>query len=153
MKQILKRILVFVLFIFIAIQLYQPALNVDKGEAVTKDFTRVYKMPDEVETLFRNSCYDCHSNNTEYAWYDYIQPAKTLVESHIKEAKDDLNFSEWDAYSNRKKERLLNSIKEQIVNRKMPLSSYTLMHRKAKLSDDEIKTTTNWLNAQNKVYE
>jgi cytochrome c553 len=153
MKQILKRILVFVLFIFIVIQLYQPALNVDKGEAVTKDFTRVYKMPDEVETLFRNSCYDCHSNNTEYTWYDYIQPARTLVESHIKEAKDDLNFSEWDTYSNRKKERLLNSIKEQIVNRKMPLSSYTLMHRKAKLSDDEIKKITDWLNAQNKVYE
>lgn len=153
MKQILKRILVFVLFIFIAIQLYQPALNVYKGEAVTKDFTRVYKMPDEVETLFRNSCYDCHSNNTEYVWYDYMQPARTLVESHIKEAKDDLNFSEWDTYSSRKQERLLNSIKEQIVNRKMPLTSYTLMHRKAKLSDDEIKKITDWLNAQNKVYE
>ncbi|PWN65586.1 heme-binding domain-containing protein [Chryseobacterium viscerum] len=153
MKQILKRILVFVLFIFIAIQLYQPALNLDKGEAVTKDFTRVYKMPDEVETLFRHSCYDCHSNNTEYAWYDYIQPGRTLVENHIKEAKDDLNFSEWDTYSSRKQERLLNSIKEQIVNRKMPLSSYTLMHRKAKLSDDEIKKITDWLNAQNKVYE
>lgn len=153
MNQILKRILVFVLFLFIAIQLYQPSFNVDKGEAVTKDFTRLYTMPAEVQTLFRNSCYDCHSNNTDYVWYDYIQPARTLVESHIKEAKNDLNFSEWETYSNRKQERLLNSIKEQIVNRKMPLSSYTLMHRKAKLSDDEIKMITHWLNAQNQVYE
>ena len=153
MKQILKRILVFVLFFFIAIQLYQPALNVDKGKAVTKDFTKFYKMPDEVKTVFRNSCYDCHSNNTDYAWYDYIQPARILVEKHIKDAKDDLNFNEWETYSNRKQERLLNSIKEQMVNRQMPLSSYTLMHRKAKLNDDEIKTITNWLKEQNKVYE
>lgn len=153
MKQILKRILVFVLFLFIAIQLYQPAFNIDKGKVVTKDFTRVYKMPAEVQTLFRNSCYDCHSNHTDYVWYDYIQPARALVENHIKEAKDDLNFSEWETYSNRKQERLLNSIRQQIVNRQMPLSSYTLMHRKAKLSDDEIKAMTEWLKEQNKVYE
>lgn len=153
MKQILKRILVFVLFLFIAIQLYQPAFNIDKGNAATKDFIRVYKMPAEVQTLFRNSCYDCHSNNTDYVWYDYIQPVRSVVESHIKEAKNDLNFNEWETYSNRKQERLLNSIKEQIVNRHMPLSSYTLMHRKAKLSDDEIKTMTEWLKEQSKVYE
>ncbi|BFO65729.1 heme-binding domain-containing protein [Chryseobacterium sp. S0630] len=153
MKQILKRILVFVLFLFIAIQLYQPAFNIDKGKAVTKDFTRVYNMPAEVQTLFRNSCYDCHSNTTDYAWYDYIQPARALVENHIKDAKDDLNFSEWETYSNRKQVRLLNSIKEQIVNRQMPLSSYTLMHRKAKLSDGEIKIMTEWLKEQSKVYE
>ncbi len=153
MKQILKRILVFVLFLFIAIQLYQPAFNIDKGKVVTKDFTRVYKMPAEVQTLFRNSCYDCHSNHTDYVWYDYIQPARELVENHIKEAKDDLNFSEWETYSNRKQERLLNSIRQQIVNRQMPLSSYTLMHRKAKLSDDEIKAMTEWLKEQSKVYE
>ncbi|MEN5309198.1 heme-binding domain-containing protein [Chryseobacterium cucumeris] len=153
MKQILKRILVFVLFLFIAIQMYQPAFNIDKGRAATKDFIRVYKMPAEVQTLFRNSCYDCHSNNTDYVWYDYIQPVRSVVESHIKEAKNDLNFNEWETYSNRKQERLLNSIKEQIVNRQMPLSSYTLMHRKAKLSDDEIKTMTEWLKEQSKVYE
>lgn len=153
MKQILKRILVFVLFLFIAIQLYQPAFTIDKGNAATKDFIRVYKMPAEVQTLFRNSCYDCHSNNTDYVWYDYIQPVRSVVESHIKEAKNDLNFNEWETYSNRKQERLLNSIKEQIVNRQMPLSSYTLMHRKAKLSDDEIKTMTEWLKEQSKVYE
>ncbi|WP_079243785.1 heme-binding domain-containing protein [Chryseobacterium indologenes] len=153
MKQILKRVLVFVLSLFIAIQLYQPAFNMDKGKAVTKDFTRVYKMPAEVQTLFRNSCYDCHSNNTDYVWYDYIQPARLLVENHIKEAKNDLNFSEWETYSNRKQERLLNSIKEQIINRQMPLSSYTLMHRKAKLSDNEIKIMTEWLKEQSKVYE
>lgn len=148
MKRVLKIILAIVLFIFIAIQFYQPALNVDKGQVYTTDFTQVYKMPVEVKAMFKTSCYDCHSNNTNYVWYDYIQPTRALVENHIKDAKKDLNFNEWGTYSNRKQERLINSIKEQIETKKMPLSSYTIMHKKAKLNDKQIKVLTNWLKEQ-----
>lgn len=148
MKKVLKIILAIVLFIFIAIQFYQPALNVDKGQVYTTDFTQFYEMPVQVKTMFQTSCYDCHSNNTKYVWYDYIQPARALVESHIKNAKEDLNFNEWGTYSNRKQERLLNSIKEQIETKQMPLSSYTLMHKDAKLNDEQIKTLTDWLKEQ-----
>ena len=148
MKRVLKIMLAIVLFIFIAIQFYQPALNVDKGQVYTTDFTQVYKMPIEVKAMLQTSCYDCHSNNTNYVWYDYVQPARTLVENHIKNAKQDLNFNEWGTYSNRKQERLLNSIKEQIETKQMPLSSYTIMHKKAKLNDEQIKVLTNWLKEQ-----
>ncbi|WP_230154279.1 heme-binding domain-containing protein [Flavobacterium sp. CECT 9288] len=148
MKRVLKIMLTIVLFIFIAIQFYQPALNVDKGQVYTTDFTQVYKMPIEVKAMLQTSCYDCHSNNTNYVWYDYVQPARTLVENHIKNAKQDLNFNEWGTYSNRKQERLLNSIKEQIETKQMPLSSYTIMHENAKLNDEQIKVLTNWLKKQ-----
>lgn len=148
MKRVLKIILATVLLIFIAIQFYQPALNVDKGQVYTTDFTQVYKMPIEVKAMLQTSCYDCHSNNTNYVWYDYVQPARTLVENHIKNAKQDLNFNEWGTYSNRKQERLLNSIKEQIESKQMPLSSYTIMHKNAKLNDEQIKVLTNWLKEQ-----
>ena len=148
MKKVLKIILAIVLFIFIAIQFYQPALNVDKGQVYPTDFTQVYNMPVEVKAMFQTSCYDCHSNNTSYIWYDYIQPARTLVENHIKNAKEDLNFNEWGTYSTRKQERLLNSIKEQIETKQMPLSSYTMMHKHPKLNDEQIKTLTHWLKGQ-----
>ena len=148
MNRVLKIILAIVLFIFIAIQFYQPALNVDKGQVYTTDFTQAYKMPVQVKAMFQTSCYDCHSNNTKYVWYDYVQPARALVENHIKNAKEDLNFNEWGTYSNRKQERLLNSIKEQIETKQMPLSSYTLMHKDAKLNDEQIKTLTDWLKEQ-----
>ena len=148
MKRVLKIMLTIVLFIFIAIQFYQPALNVDKGQVYTTDFTQVYKMPIEVKAMLQTSCYDCHSNNTNYVWYDYVQPARTLVENHIKNAKQDLNFNEWGTYSNRKQERLLHSIKEQIETKQMPLSSYTIMHENAKLNDEQIKVLTNWLKEQ-----
>ncbi|QIY83168.1 heme-binding domain-containing protein [Chryseobacterium sp. NEB161] len=148
MKKVLKIILAIVLFIFIAIQFYQPALNLDKRQVYTTDFTQVYKMPVQVKAMFQTSCCDCHSNNTNYVWYDYIQPARALVENHIKNAKEDLNFNEWGNYSNRKQERLLNSIKEQIETKQMPLSSYTLMHKDAKLNYEQIKTLTDWLKGQ-----
>lgn len=93
MKKVLKIILAIVLFIFIGMQFYQPALNVDKGQVYTTDFTQAYKMPVQVKAMFQTSCYDCHSNNTKYVWYDYVQPARALVENHIKNAKEDLNFN------------------------------------------------------------
>lgn len=148
MKKVLKIILAIVLFIFIAIQFYQPALNLDKGQVYTTDFTQVYKMPVEVKAMLQTSCYDCHSNNTKYVWYDYIQPARAIVENHINNAKEDLNFNEWGTYTNRKQERLLNSIKEQIETKQMPLSSYTMMHKNTKLNDEQIKILTNWLKEQ-----
>ena len=64
MKKVLKIILAIVLFIFIGMQFYQPALNVDKGQVYTTDFTQAYKMPVQVKAMFQTSCYDCHSNNT-----------------------------------------------------------------------------------------
>lgn len=149
MKKSLKMIAAIVLSIFIAIQFYQPARNVDKGQAYVTDFMQAYNsMPIEVKTILHSSCYDCHSNNTNYVWYDYIQPARALIENHIKNAKEDLNFNEWGTYSNRKQQRLLNSIIEQIETKKMPLASYTLLHSNAKLDETQVKVLTKWLKEQ-----
>lgn len=149
MKKALKITGAMLLLVFIAVQFYQPAPNVDKGQVYTSDFTQNYPaMPDEVKTAIRTSCYDCHSNNTNYEWYDYIQPARSLVEKHIKDGKENLNFSEWDTYSGRKQKRLITSIKKQIETKEMPMSSYTLMHKDAQLNDQQIKTLTQWLKEQ-----
>ncbi|MDQ1803658.1 heme-binding domain-containing protein [Chryseobacterium sp. CKR4-1] len=149
MKRVLKIFAAIMLLVFIAVQFYQPARNADKGQVYKTDFIKTHKtMPVEVKTLLQTSCYDCHSNNTNYQWYDYIQPARSLVDKHIKDAKEDLNFNEWATYSGRKQERLINSIKKQIETKKMPMSSYTLMHKDAKLNDRQIKLITDWLEKQ-----
>ena len=48
-------------------------------------------------------CYGCHSNNIHYPWYSMIQPVAWFLEHHIKEGKTELNFNEWDDYSDRRK--------------------------------------------------
>jgi hypothetical protein len=109
------------------------------------DFLLVNNPPENISTLLKESCYDCHSNNTEYPWYNKMQPAAWFLEEHIKEGKAELNFNEWENYSDRRKNSKLKSIINQIKDDEMPLSSYTLFHRDAILSDAEKKTLIDYM--------
>lgn len=148
MKKVRKITFVTLLFVFVVIQLFQPALNVKENQESSTGFLQMYNMPSEVEAMFLISCYDCHSDHTNYQWYDYIQPGRWLVEGHIEKAKTYLNFNEWDTYSVRKQERLLRSMAVQIETGKMPLSSYTLIHRDAVLRKTQIDVLSKWLKEQ-----
>ena len=145
MKKIIKKILFIGLIIFLLMQLYQPARNESFEQDITGNFTKVYNVPKNVEAIVRTSCYDCHSNNTNYPWYANIQPVRFFMEHHIKEAKEDLNFSEWGNYSKRKQENKLDRIVKQIKSDEMPLASYTLIHKNARLTTVQKKEVMDWI--------
>lgn len=146
MKISIKKILFIGLIIFLLMQLYQPARNIGFEQDITADFTKVYNVPKKVEIILRTSCYDCHSNNTNYPWYSYIQPARFLMESHIAAGKENLNFNEWGNYSSRKQNNKLDRIAKQIQSNEMPLASYTLIHKNATLSATQKKEVLDWIN-------
>ncbi|MBA4318526.1 MAG: cytochrome C [Flavobacterium sp.] len=146
MKRIIKKILFIGLIIFLLMQLYQPARNISFEQDITGNFTKVYNVPKNVEIILRTSCYDCHSNNTYYPWYSYIQPVRFFMESHIKEGKENLNFNEWGNYSDRKQNNKLDRIAKQIESNEMPLSSYTLIHKNAILTASQKKEVLDWIN-------
>ncbi|WP_395050321.1 heme-binding domain-containing protein [Flavobacterium sp.] len=150
MKNSIKKILFIGLIIFLLMQLYQPARNLGYEQDLTANFTKVYNVPKNVETILRTSCYDCHSNNTIYPWYSYLQPVRFFMDSHINEGKENLNFSEFGKYSKRKQENKLDRIAKQIKSAKMPLSSYTLIHKNAVLNTTEKELVINWINTLNK---
>ncbi|MFX8999724.1 heme-binding domain-containing protein, partial [Acinetobacter baumannii] len=87
MKGRVKNVLLVLIALVILMQFYQPAVNKTVTTADNVDFITMYSPPADVAETLRMSCFDCHSNNTNYRWYDYIQPARTLVESHIQSAK------------------------------------------------------------------
>lgn len=145
MKKIIKKILFIGLIIFLLMQLYQPARNESFEQDITANFTKVYNVPKNVEAIVRTSCYDCHSNNTNYPWYSNVQPVGFFMEHHIKEAKEDLNFDEWGKYSKRKQDNKLDRIAKQIKSNEMPLSSYTMIHKNATLSATQKKEIINWI--------
>lgn len=123
---------------FLAIQFFQPERNQNK--LITEaDFLKSSRLTDSVRYLFRNACYDCHSNNTSYPWYTNIQPVGWIMENHIREGKEELNLSEFWSYSQRKQISKLNSIANSIEDDLMPLASYKLMHANANLSGSEKK--------------
>ena len=139
-----KKILLALLIVFIAIQFIQPAHNIS-GQVLPTDITKTVNVPDKVLDIFKNACYDCHSNNTRYPWYVHIQPMGWMMARHIKNGKDNLNFNDFGSYSKRKQANKLQSIETSIKEGTMPLSSYVSMHTDARLSAEDKKLITDWV--------
>lgn len=146
MKKITKRILFIGTIVFLLMQLYQPSRNEGSKKEMTESFVRVYTVPENIKTVLRTSCYDCHSNNTYYPWYSNIQPIRFFMDSHIEKGKKDLNFDEFGNYSKRKQTSKLDGIMKQIKSDEMPLSSYTLIHKEAILTTAQKKEVIYWMN-------
>ena len=138
-----KKILFVIVIVFMAIQFIQPAHNTS-GQALPTDITKTVSVPDKVLSIFKKSCYDCHSNNTRYPWYVYTQPMGWMMAGHIKNGKENLNFSEFGTYSKRKQANKLRAIATSIKEGSMPLSSYTVMHTDGKLGIEDKKLITEW---------
>jgi hypothetical protein len=127
-------------FLVVLVGIQFVPTNRNQSEVVPKsDFMLVNNVPKDVQDKLKVSCYDCHSNNTAYPWYNKIQPAAWFLEDHIKEGKDELNFNEWGELSERRKNSKLRSIISQIEDDEMPLDSYTFIHWDAKFSELEKK--------------
>jgi len=133
------------LIAFVGIQ-FMPTIRNQNNEVLETDFTKTFTVPTNIQNLLKNSCYDCHSNNTNYPWYNKIQPVSWFLEHHIKEGKKELNFSEFGGYSERRQKSKIKSIISQVRDDEMPLWTYTLIHRDTKLSEDDKKLITNYLN-------
>ena len=144
--KIVKIISLILLVGFVGIQFVPTDLN--QSDTVQKtDFLLVNNTQENISALLQESCYDCHSNNTEYPWYNKVQPAAWYLEDHIQEGKDELNFNEWAEYSDRRKNSKLRSIISQIEEDKMPLDSYTLIHKDAILSDEDKRVIIDYMTA------
>ena len=124
-------------------QFIRPAKN--SSHAVQQaDMIAQFNVPLNVAGILKTSCYDCHSNNTNYPWYANIQPAGWLLSTHIKDGKEELNFNEFSTYSDRRQLSKLKSIQNSVKDGSMPLASYTLIHTDAKLSEDNKALIINW---------
>jgi exonuclease VII small subunit len=134
--RIVKIIAIIVLLAFVGIQ-FVPTTRNHSDIVPSTDFMLVNNVPETIQNKLQTSCYDCHSNNTQYPWYNKIQPVAWFLEGHIKEGKAELNFNEWDSLSSRRKASKLRSIIKQIESGEMPLNSYVLIHKDAKFSETE----------------
>ncbi|SFW83043.1 heme-binding domain-containing protein [Chitinophaga sancti] len=140
-------VLVSALIIFIAMQFFQPAKNRNSSESSQGNITTVYHIPTDVQTILKVACYDCHSNNTRYPWYVNIQPVGWFMAGHIKHGKEELNLDEYRTYSAKRQRNKMKRMKEQVMEGKMPLSSYTLIHRNAKLTTIQKELIAKWIDS------
>jgi hypothetical protein len=142
-KKIVKYILIGLLVLFIGIQFIRPEKNLGTITG-PNDISHYVPVPENVKAILQRSCYDCHSNHTNYPWYVNINPIALFMGGHITDGKVKLNFSDLSKFNERRLSHKLNSIADQVDQHDMPIGSYTLIHRNAVLNDAEIKIIKDW---------
>ncbi|MBS1952277.1 MAG: heme-binding domain-containing protein [Bacteroidetes bacterium] len=143
----IKKILLALALVLVVIQFIRPARNTGEAEGPNFIATK-YHVPAEVQTILKQSCYDCHSNHTNYPWYTNIQPLGWWIQSsHINDGKRHLNFSEYATYKDKRAKHKFEDMVDEMKEGGMPLESYTFMHREAALSPEQAKTIMDWAQA------
>lgn len=144
-KGIVKKFFIGILIALVVIQFFHPAKNAD-ASTTPLDITVLYPMPDSVHQVLVKACYDCHSNNTRYPWYNNIQPVAWWLNDHISEGKRELNFSEFGKRPLVKQAKKLKKLAKEIQEGDMPLDSYTWIHKDAVLTEAEKNMIIDWAN-------
>lgn len=101
-------------------------------------------VPDDVTAILKRACWDCHSNETEWHWYANVAPIMWSVRGHVKSGRAHLNFSEWGKYSPDEANEIIEELCEVVQDRSMPMRSYLVTHRDARLSDADIAALCRW---------
>ncbi len=95
-------------------------------------------VPKEINNILRNSCYDCHSSQTNLRWYDRISPVNFQVYEHVRDGRKALNFSKWDSMATPAQNNTLYYALNKVLENEMPLPSYSFVHGQAGLSAENI---------------
>ncbi len=112
------------------------------------DVTHFVNVPDNVMTVLQGSCYDCHSNRTNYPWYAEVNPVGWWLNNHVEEGKSELNFSDFAQYDIKRMDHKLEEVAEEVAEGHMPLPAYTWIHREAELSPEQVSLIKEWVAAE-----
>jgi len=140
--KVLKAVLLIILVGFIGIQFIRPE-KINGSEESDNDIAMVLTVPSSVHQSLKDACYDCHSNSTNYTWYFNLQPVGLMMNKHILEGREELNFSNFEINPDKMKE-----IAEVIEGNEMPLKSYRILHKKARLDDYRKKEIIQWAESE-----
>lgn len=137
MTRILRYVLIGLGVVFVAIQ-FVPV------ERANPQVTGLVDAPQDVLTILQRSCWDCHSNETEWPWYAHVAPVSFRVSQHVWMGREHVNFTEWDRYDAEELEEAYEEIVKEIERGGMPLSDYLLVHRNAKLTTADRERLVSW---------
>ncbi len=96
--------------------------------------------PEEVMAILKPACFDCHSSETVWPWYGHVAPVSWLLAKHVREGREELNFSDFDTLPL----HLRRKVFRHVANGDMPMKNYTFMHPDSKLTDSQIEVLHAW---------
>lgn len=98
--------------------------------------------------IIERACQNCHSENTAWPWYSHVAPVSWLLARDVQQAREHMNLSRWQDYSNDDRRRLLSEIGSAVRNHAMPPQRYVLLHREARLTDSEQQQVYRWTRSE-----
>jgi uncharacterized membrane protein len=142
-KRRVKWIVVIIVVAFALLQLTNAA-RTNPPVTPGHDLFSTNAPPPEISAMLRGSCYDCHSFETHWPWYGHVAPVSWWLDNHVRDARERLNFSEWPHEDSQKAARKWNHVADAVRDGSMPLTSYTRIHKAARLTDDQRKRLADW---------
>lgn len=137
MKRPLRNLLIGIAIVLVGIQ-FVPVTRMNPPVE-----TEVPVTP-EVRTVLKESCYDCHSNETVWPWYSGVAPVAWLVAYDVQEAREKLNFSTWNRYDAKEQAHKVEEILEEVGEGKMPLPKYVRLHPGARITPGDMALLRQW---------
>jgi hypothetical protein len=134
-----KNIILLLLIALVIAQFFKPKKNISEQQ------TNLNNIPENILKDLKIACYDCHSNQTNYPWYSNVQPVAWWLNKHIVNGKKHLNFDKKLTRKN------FEEIVEVLEENEMPLFSYTIIHKEAKLNDLQKKGIMDWAEQANSI--
>jgi hypothetical protein len=136
-----KEIVVGLLALVVVAQFIRPDHT---NPPVNAAHSLLMKAPADVCSILDRSCRDCHSNETRWPPDSQVAPMSWLVAGHVRDGRERFNYSEWTQYDSDEQDKLLGGVCSLAKRGRMPLSSYLLIHRAARLSSADVTVLCAW---------
>jgi len=102
-------------------------------------------------TLAERTCFDCHSNHTQWPAYASIAPISWRIQNHVDEGREKLNFTAFDPATKEVAEAA-GEAGETVTKGEMPPRDYLLLHPEARLTVAEQRALVAGLDATFSAY-
>jgi hypothetical protein len=139
----MKRILMTLVIVVLVAQLFRSDRSVPAVDPA-QDLLTMTAAPLDIQALVIGACYDCHSYKTTYPWYANLTPVNFIMQGHINEGREVLNFSTWPTYANTE---AATECAETIQEGEMPPAYYRRMHAHGDLSPAQQQQVIAWFTA------
>ena len=128
---------------FAGIQFVRP-VRTNPATDPARSLAAQVAVPPEIGATLDRACGDCHSHKTRWPWYSAVAPASWLVVDHVDHGRRHLNFSDWTGTGGERAKDPLSAICREVTGGHMPMPSYLLLHREARLSPADVQALCGW---------
>lgn len=135
-----KRMFVLLGIVLIGIQFIPTAIT--RPPVASAQAPMVTSIEPSAGAILDRSCRDCHSDNTRWPWYSRVAPVSWIVARDVRRGRAKLDFTSWAGRYHSHNERM--EICDAVSNGSMPMKAYTIIHRHARLSPQDVDRICDW---------